>query len=312
MEKTLPFGASISCSHFQRFSNCLRHIFKYVTRMTNRTSNYLDDYIFLGESEEEANQLVRRFIELCNKIGFPVSLEKTEWAAKRIIFLGLMLDGENRVVCIPEDKRLKVLNLVRWISAKKKATVKQLQHLAGLLNFLHRAIYPGRTFTRHMYAKFTFIDDHSGKKKIKDTKVKQYHNVRLDQEFKDDCKVWQAFLSKPEFRRVCRPFVDWDRFEMSEELNFTSDASAAENLGFGCVFAKRWCFGQWEPNFIRENKPSIEFLELYGLCVTVFTWIHLLRDRRIVIFCDNLTIVNVVNNASSSCRRCMYLIRMLT
>ena len=33
--------------------------------------------------------------------------------------------------------------------------MKELQSLYGFLNFIGRAVFPGRTFTRRMYAKFS-------------------------------------------------------------------------------------------------------------------------------------------------------------
>ena len=44
VDKCLPFGASISCAHFQRFSNSIAHIVTYFTGQEN--INYLDDYLF--------------------------------------------------------------------------------------------------------------------------------------------------------------------------------------------------------------------------------------------------------------------------
>ena len=35
--------------------------------------------------------------------------------------------------------------------------VHDLQKLCGFLNFLSKAVFPGRTFTRHMYAKFSHV-----------------------------------------------------------------------------------------------------------------------------------------------------------
>ena len=60
--------------------------------------------------------------------------------------------------------------------------------------------------------------------------------------------------------------------QIADELNFFSDASANEALGFGAIFGNRWLFGKWEPDFVNEYKPSIEFLELFALCAGVFAW----------------------------------------
>ena len=72
IEKCLPFGASILCSHFQRFSNCLYHILEWVTRNKWQTVNYLDDYLFIERSSSACNAMVRAFLDVCNDINFPV------------------------------------------------------------------------------------------------------------------------------------------------------------------------------------------------------------------------------------------------
>ena len=93
-------------------------------------------------------------------------------------------------------------------------------------------------------------------------------------------------------------------------LNFYSDVSAAEKLGFGAVFNNEWLCAQWEPNYMK-NKPSIEYLELLALTAALLTWGHELKNQRVKIHCDNMAVVNMVNTASSSCKNCIYLIRLI-
>ena len=98
----------------------------------------------------------------------------------------------------------------------------------------------------------------------------------------------------------------------SEEICFCSDASASSELGYGCIYQTKWISGIWESEFIREEKPSIEYLELFALCAGLFTWESLLTDCRIIIFCDNISVCHMLNKLTSSCKNCMVLIRMLT
>ena len=78
-------------------------------------------------------------------------------------------------------------------------------------------------------------------------------------------------------------------------LDFYTDAAKTPSLGFGCVFGGQWTFGKWNSQFIIEQDPSIEFLELYALCIGIFAWERKLQNMRIVIFCDNEAVVNIVN-----------------
>ena len=71
-----------------------------------------------------------------------------------MVFLGLLLDTEQLIICIPTDKIDKALDLLEYFLNKKnkKVTKLKVQQLCGYLNFLSRAILPGRTFVRRLYA----------------------------------------------------------------------------------------------------------------------------------------------------------------
>ena len=156
VDKCLPFGASISCAIFQRFSDALKHITQYQTGRKS-LSNYLDDFLFIAFTRNLCNEMISKFVKICENIGVPLAFDKTEWACIGLVFLGILLDGQHMFLAIPEDKRIKAINMLRRFIDKKKATVKELQQLCGYLNFLNRAIHPGRVFMRRMYAKYTKI-----------------------------------------------------------------------------------------------------------------------------------------------------------
>ena len=75
-DKCLPFGVSISCSHFQQFSNAIKHILEYNINQEVVVTNYLDDFLFTSPSLIGCNYLIRNFLELCEQISIPVAEEK--------------------------------------------------------------------------------------------------------------------------------------------------------------------------------------------------------------------------------------------
>ena len=303
VEKCLPFGSSISCSHFQRFSNALKHIYQYKIGVGKTVTNYLDDFLFIAKLLRLCNQYVNTFLEVCSQIGVPIAENKTEWASLRIVFLGMLLDGSRWLISVPAEKVNKAVNMLQSIISKRSATIKELQGLTGLLNFLNRAVFPGQAFTRRMYAKF------SGNKYAH---LRQYHHVKVDKEFKEDCRVWLNFLSPSNILSISRPFINMSRTLLADNLGFRTDAAGGKLLGYGCICQKSWCYAKWETNFIQECEPSIEFLELFALCVEIFTWADRLSNKRILVFCDNQSVVEMINSTSSSCSKCMQLIRKLT
>ena len=307
VDKCLPFGASISCAHYQCFSNALKHIPQARTNSQDSITNYLDDFLFIAYLRSICNHLINSFLSLCKEIGVLVAQEKTVWATTLIVFLGILLNGNQLTLSIPLEKKQKALQLLRDITATHKTTIKQIQILTGYLNFLTKAIFPGRTFTRRMYAKCLALEfSKSGKK------LKQHHHITIDSEFRFDCKIWETFLTHYQQSAVCRPMIDMDKSITAEQLQFFSDASAAETLGFGAVFNNQWLFSQWEVNYIWTCKPNIEYLELFALVAAILTWSDQVKNTRMVLFCDNSAVVYMINSLSSGCKNCMYLLRLLT
>ena len=295
IDKCLPFGASISCSHFQRFSNAIKHIVQY--RTERKLVNYLDDFLFAALMKLLCNNQVKEFLEVCRMINFPVSLEKTFWATTSMTFLGLLLDTINQCVAIPVEKIHKAKNLITDVLDKKskKITLNQLQKICGFLNFLGKCVIPGRAFTRRLYA-YTAND-----------KLKPHHHLRINSEMRGDLEMWLSFLCHPTIYR--RPFLDFSKVILADEIDMYSDASG--KLGMGAICQSNWMYTMWKQDFIKKVRPSIEYLELFGVVAGVLTWIHRFKNRRIILFCDNESVVNMINMTTTSCKNCMILIRIL-
>ena len=158
IDKCLPFGASISCALFQEFSDALCFLIEHKTNSIVFVTNYLDDFLFLALTLLRCNYLINSFMQLCEQIGVPLALDKMEWGTEIIVFLGILLNGNNLSLSIPLEKCDKAIQLLNLMISKRKATVKELQSLCGYLNFLCKAIFPGRPFVRRMYAKYGIID----------------------------------------------------------------------------------------------------------------------------------------------------------
>ena len=168
----------------------------------------------------------------------------------------MLLDGRNMVLRVPLEKRSKAVKMLQNFCSRKKATVRELQELCGFFNFLCRAIFPGRVFTRRMYAKYSEKVKlpiangtiSNGKVQNEAARLKPSHHVRLDKEFKNDCKVWLRFLDDNTKlgQIIKRPKIDvLGPFTNATEICFFSDASAAKNLGYGCIYGNKWIRDTW-------------------------------------------------------------------
>ena len=299
VDKCLPFGSSISCAIFQAFSDAIAHIVKYKTG--RKVVNYLDDYFFAALYKLFCDGQVRQFLDICERINFPVSLEKTVWGTTIIVFLGLLINTISQTVSIPLDKIEKALEQIEFYLDKihKKTTVKRAQELCGLLNFLCKCVVPGRAFVTRLYSMT----------RTGQAAPKPHYHVRITEENRLDLKVWKIFLSQPDV--FCRPFLDFTVVS-AMDIDMYSDSSGNPNLGYGALCGSEFLFGQWNTTFVQINKPSIQFLELYAFTAGVLTWIKKFKNQRVCLFIDNKSARDMINASSSKCKNCMMLIRLIT
>ena len=296
IDKCLPFGASISCAHFQSFSDTVAHIVEYFTK--KKVTNYLDDFLFAPLLRLLCNRQVQTFLRICQYIRFPVNMDKTFSGSTQFIFLGLLIDTIRQIVCVPVEKIQKAVALINETLSQSKITLLRLQKLCGFLNFLCRAIVPGRAFTRCLYV-------HTASK---GSKLKPHHHIKITGEMKADMRMWLSFLERPE--ACSRPFLDYSGVD-AIELDLYSDASRNFDLGFGGICGINWVFGKWD-QFTKNVEPSIEYLELFAVMTVVLLLIKRFRNKRVTLFCDNMSVVHMINGMSSSCRNCMVMIRKIT
>ena len=294
VDKALPFGASISCSHFQRVSNGIAHIIKYRARKAN--INYLDDFLFAALMKLHCNRQIQLFLDVSEQIGMPVNFEKTFWATTCLTFLGLLINTITQTVSIPREKIIKAHKLINRVLSNKsrKLTLYQLQQICGYLNFLCKAVVPGRAFTRRLCSHTSGV-------------LKPHHHIKISEEMKLDLEMWLVFLKHPS--AYCRPFLDFSDKVVSTDIDFYTDASGT--IGFGGVCQNSFMYERWDKTFLSEEVPSINYLELYAVAAAVLAWIHRFRNRRVTIFTDNKGVRDMINSNVGSTKNSMVLIRII-
>ena len=175
VDKCLPFGASISCSHFQAFSDAISHIVR-IKSGGRENVNYLDDFLFIALLMKLCNQQMEVFLEICRVINFLIALEKTYWGSMQMVFLGFLIDTVKQIVMVPVEKIEKAKRLIDLALLKRKIMLKDIQQICGFLNFLGRCIVPGRAFTRHLYPRAS-------------QNLKPHHHLRITVEMRADLSM---------------------------------------------------------------------------------------------------------------------------
>ena len=87
-----------------------------------------------------------------------------------------------------------------------------------------------------------------------------------------------------------------------------------DHLGWGVWLPHtgHWMHAQWETDVFAAMKPSIDFLELYALLVTVVTWAPFLMDKVVLFRLGQYPAVHAIINKVSSSDDMMLLICYIT
>ena len=144
----LCFGLKNSPSIFHRISCALTRIM--ARKGFSNIVNYLDDFLIVASSREECVCAQPRLIHLLHSLGFQVNCSTLSGHSKRVKFLGIILDSIAMQAFVPEDKISALEDQLTFLISHRKASKRDLQRVAGLMNFLAKVVKGGRTFLRRV------------------------------------------------------------------------------------------------------------------------------------------------------------------
>ena len=208
--------------------------------------------------------------------------------------LSIELDTARMEARLPADKLQRTRNLLHSFTTRRSVRLVELQSLIGSLQFACKAVVPGRTFLQRMINLTWGVP-------------RRFHHIRLNKEFFKDLSIWKAFLSGWNGRSF---FLD-TTFTPSPDLELYTDASGF--VGFGGYFNGQWFQGRWPPHLQlnRAGGISIEWQERFPIVVACAIWFPHFAGKRIQFWCDNESVVAIVNSGHSKAPRIMDLLTFL-
>jgi hypothetical protein len=286
-DTVLPFGGRSSAALFNAFADGLEHIM--YKNGVSHLIHYLDDMFTAGlANTDECFNNMTTMLDTCTDCGVAVNPKKIIPPTTEIEFLGVIIDSVRMELRMSETRLDSIKNELQWWLGRKVGSKRALLSLIGKLVFLCRVIQPGRTFLRRLISLSTRA-------------TQLYHKLKLNSMAREDILWWIRCVDQWNRKSV---FLD-DLWSTSAELNFYTDASG---YGIGGVYRDLW-FAQ---EFTTEHsRRSIAWRELYAVVVACRLWGPLLTGRRMLLQCDNESVVSIVNTGTSKCDLVMELVRSL-
>ena len=157
IDTRLPFGLSNAPEIFVRITNLIRGML--AARGILATVVYVDDFLIMGDTEEECRAAWKVLIELLTNLGFTVNLKphKSIPPTTCITFLGIILDSDVRKdgsgqmeARMGPERMAAAIETCRNIATKVFVPRKQFEQVIGTLSFIANTVYGARPYLRRM------------------------------------------------------------------------------------------------------------------------------------------------------------------
>ncbi|KAL9981545.1 hypothetical protein ACROYT_G010257 [Oculina patagonica] len=270
----LPFGAKSSPEIFHRLTQSLRRMM--AKRGFHAVVVYLDDFLVIGKTEAECQMAFNTLLQLLQDLGFRISWHKVVQPTQKLVFLGVELDTMKCEMALPQDKLEDLHKLVSAFLSRSRATKKQLQSLAGKLNWACRGVYGGRTFLRRILDMMNSLPSNATK-------------YRLSSDFHADIRWWHSFLRQ--FNGRC-PFL--------KEQPITDVHTDACPLAAGAYFRGDWFYHNFAVDSPEHAPLHINYKEVLAQTLAASRWAPYWRNQHVIIHSDNVAAVHIINKGSTS------------
>ena len=115
--------------------------------------------------------------------------------------------------------------------------------------------------------------------------------------------MWLSFLNTHNGVSVFRDQL----WVSTPDLELFTDA--AGSIGMGIYFKGKWAQAKWGEFFKEEaNRNNITFLEFFPILVALHLFGEELKNKRVVFHCDNIAVVEIINQQTCKCPRVIYLV----
>ena len=282
-DKRLPFGSRLAPGIFHRITQSVRRIMEGYG--FHNLVVYLDDFLLVEDSYEKCLLGRDILIQLLRRLGFAIAWEKIVGPSQQVVFLGVLLDSTNCTITLPADKLDQFKVLIRESFSRKRWSLKQLQQLAGKLNWASSVVRGGRVYLRRILDIMRPLRNNR-------------HKVRVSASMREDLLWWNKFLSIFNGVRV----IKWNS-------NVYSAAVDACTEGGGMSFDRDWLYVNWAKDYPSLCDSHINVKESASVLLALKRWGPKWCNSNVVIWSDNKTAVACINKGTSRSREIMRIIR---
>ena len=257
--KVLPFGLSTAPWAFTRLMKAVKRKLRILGIVI---TSFLDDFIILARSYQEALDHTSIVISLLQSLGLTINWKKSSPApARRLEYLGVVIDLVSLTFSLPQSKVDKVKTLIQSTSAPFLRR-KDLDSLVGFLSFAADFLPLGRLLLKPIQR---WVNANS-------SPLQRYKEIPLDGTLRDLLRPWV----RSGFLEQTIPILT-----RSPTITLMTDSS---DLSWAGVLLPHKVRGDWNPSQLDQH---INWKELKAVHLSLIHFLPLLRGKCVSLRADN-------------------------
>ena len=265
----LPFG--LNCAPYI-FTKLMKPVVMHLRELGFLSVIFLDDLLLIGKDYLDCVNNVNRTVLVLENLGFVLNKQKSQLIPSTVCkFLGLELDSEKMWIQLPQDKRLKIYNLVEKFRNLKRCKIREFSSFIGSLGFCCQAATYGWMYMKEFE-----------REKIKALENNNYNfnaYMNLMPKLREDFDWWKINVFK-----IYSPI----RF-LKFSIEIFTDSSTS---GWGACCQGEKIHGFWKPE---ERDNHINYLELLAAYLGLISFAKKVKNENILLRIDNTTAITYIN-----------------
>ena len=273
IDTRLPFGARSAPGIFHRITQSVKRMM--ARKGFSKLVVYLDDFLVVGRTLKECQQAFDTLCALLLELGFVISPSKLVRPCQKLTFLGVDIDTQSLSLSLSQKKLRDLKDLLLSFQSRVRASKRQLQQLAGRLNWACKVVHGGRTFLRRILDLMSSLASQSAK-------------CLLSEEFFKDLDWWVSFLEV--FNGFCS-------FHDSRPVtNLHTDACT---WGIGASFGEDWFYSNLLVDAPELSGLHITYKEALCVVFSAERWAGSFKNKVVHVYCDNQAAVAMINKGTT-------------
>ena len=260
---------------------------------------YIDDILIRGSTLAECAASLRKACAILRDLGIPTN-DKVQGPCspeEGIVFLGMRIRSSDCSITVTDEYRAYAVDRIFDVVHAGKASLKQLESIAGIVTWVSYAFIPGKPRRNVLYRTIAAL---------KDTGLASAQP--LNGPLKQQLQWWLSALRS----KVQASSFFWCRQPNTPLM--VSDASGDDGWGvcvMGLHIVGPWPV-EWRQSSSSTDKPSMLWKELVGPVVAILLLARWAPNTVFAAAGDNAGGAFVLNTLSSGCPRVLELLRPLT